>query len=424
MLVPTTLMGATFPVVSRRLTHGMEEMGRKVGDAYSANTFGAIAGSLTAGFVLIPLAGIKWASFTGGLINITVALLIMAVSRKGGIRKVAAISVLAALSGGVLIYNSDMKYPTATFYQASLYKDFENLKEMFGKMEVLSSKDYAEGHVIAYRGTHGFTTIQIGGKMEGTSPVDVPNTVMLAALPAALFSQKPEDVIVLGLGSGVTTWTMRKLSRNMDVVEINPGVVEAVDKFGLIGTLNGANVFTTDARKHLYYTDKQYDVITSGTSVPSETAAGNLFTREFYEIAVSKLKKGGILCQQLPGWMLTTEDSLAPFKTFSSVFENVYIWFVTRSQDFIMAGSNGPFRLGPEETAERAMDIARSGIPVEWRESIEAEGVDFRELFNIRFIGDNETLQAAFQSRDIPIITDDRSILEFIVARRLLAATE
>ena len=46
MLVPTTLMGATFPVVSRRITHGMEEMGRKVGDAYSVNTFGAILGSL------------------------------------------------------------------------------------------------------------------------------------------------------------------------------------------------------------------------------------------------------------------------------------------------------------------------------------------------------------------------------------------
>ena len=47
MLVPTTLMGATFPLVSRLLTPRLEEMGRRVGEAYTANTVrNLVAGDL------------------------------------------------------------------------------------------------------------------------------------------------------------------------------------------------------------------------------------------------------------------------------------------------------------------------------------------------------------------------------------------
>src|SRR3990172_1893144 len=57
LLVPTTLMGATFTVIVKYYTE--QKIGKAVGEAYAANNLGAIIGSFAAGFILIPLIGIK-----------------------------------------------------------------------------------------------------------------------------------------------------------------------------------------------------------------------------------------------------------------------------------------------------------------------------------------------------------------------------
>ena len=60
-VLPTaTLLGAAFPIGLALWTHGAEggaETGRRVGTFYAVNVVSGIAGSLVAGFVLIPLAG-------------------------------------------------------------------------------------------------------------------------------------------------------------------------------------------------------------------------------------------------------------------------------------------------------------------------------------------------------------------------------
>ena len=57
LVIPTTLMGMTFPVIAKFYTK--EKIGKGVGEVYSANNLGAIIGSFAAGFILIPLIGIK-----------------------------------------------------------------------------------------------------------------------------------------------------------------------------------------------------------------------------------------------------------------------------------------------------------------------------------------------------------------------------
>lgn len=74
MIIPTTLMGATFPLVSRYITEHRDETGREVGTAFSVNTIGAVCGSLSAGFFLIPIIGVKGAAFLAGGVNVVIAL--------------------------------------------------------------------------------------------------------------------------------------------------------------------------------------------------------------------------------------------------------------------------------------------------------------------------------------------------------------
>jgi predicted membrane-bound spermidine synthase len=59
IIVPTLLIGATFPVMIAAVGRGVDRLGRDVGLVYGANTLGTIVGSVAAGFFLIPWIGIQ-----------------------------------------------------------------------------------------------------------------------------------------------------------------------------------------------------------------------------------------------------------------------------------------------------------------------------------------------------------------------------
>jgi spermidine synthase len=73
LIVPTMLMGATFPLISRALVTGNRPAGQDLGSIYAANTTGAIIGTLTAGFILLSFAGMSAALMVAATINIAVA---------------------------------------------------------------------------------------------------------------------------------------------------------------------------------------------------------------------------------------------------------------------------------------------------------------------------------------------------------------
>ncbi|HJK97373.1 MAG TPA: fused MFS/spermidine synthase, partial [Polyangiaceae bacterium LLY-WYZ-14_1] len=62
LLVPTTLMGATLPLLARHYVreeeHRTGTTSAQVGTLYAVNTFGAVAGTFGAGFVLLPTLGL------------------------------------------------------------------------------------------------------------------------------------------------------------------------------------------------------------------------------------------------------------------------------------------------------------------------------------------------------------------------------
>ncbi len=57
MLIPTTLLGAVFPLAVKLYSRSLPLLGTELGTLYSVNTAGAVIGSLSAGFLLIPFLG-------------------------------------------------------------------------------------------------------------------------------------------------------------------------------------------------------------------------------------------------------------------------------------------------------------------------------------------------------------------------------
>lgn len=83
LLIPTTFIGATFPVMSKLHARKLDELGKKVGVVYSADTMGAALGSFASGFLLIPFFGHSDTIAFAGAINIIVGMVIYNLSNRG-----------------------------------------------------------------------------------------------------------------------------------------------------------------------------------------------------------------------------------------------------------------------------------------------------------------------------------------------------
>lgn len=176
MLVPTMLMGATFPIVCKAIVKGENEVGKDTGYAYAVNTVGAICGSIGAGFLLIPLIGLKGANIVAASINILTAVVLIGYSvRFGWLR--SAVLFLVAL-GGLLsvspyIYAFNLVYPL-NYYTASRFADV-GIKSIFffggstkEVMTLLFSRENAYGVVQVFKDTvSGHKFLMNNGKIEG-----------------------------------------------------------------------------------------------------------------------------------------------------------------------------------------------------------------------------------------------------------------
>ncbi len=82
LVVPTTLMGATLPVLARWATRHPGHIGGSVGRLYALNTFGAVAGTFLCGFVLIRALGMHGATLLAAALNVALGLLSLALARR------------------------------------------------------------------------------------------------------------------------------------------------------------------------------------------------------------------------------------------------------------------------------------------------------------------------------------------------------
>ena len=81
LLIPTTLMGATLPVLSAALLQAAGHDSNSVTRLYACNLVGAILGTVVAGFVLLPALGVRTTITIAAAVNIAIGLLALLIQR-------------------------------------------------------------------------------------------------------------------------------------------------------------------------------------------------------------------------------------------------------------------------------------------------------------------------------------------------------
>lgn len=76
LIIPTTLMGGTLPVLVKYLTSASGRVGFHTAVPYSVNTLGAVTGCLATGFFSLYVLGVKTTVYTAGGIDIIVGVLV------------------------------------------------------------------------------------------------------------------------------------------------------------------------------------------------------------------------------------------------------------------------------------------------------------------------------------------------------------
>ncbi len=127
LLLPTFLMGGTLPVLVRALTRSSSELGARVSRLYWVNTAGAVAGTLAAGFFLLPAVGLRRTVAAAVALNVLAGAVALLLSRSAsaaaatpGVATVPAPDAsVAASKSGLLLASFAAVGATAMAYEIS-----------------------------------------------------------------------------------------------------------------------------------------------------------------------------------------------------------------------------------------------------------------------------------------------------------------
>jgi spermidine synthase len=355
MILPTLLMGATFPMVASIYTRNLAVVGRSVGTAYASNTLGAILGAFLGGFLFIPAIGVQHSIGLAVALNAAVGVLLVAMdpairlaSRLVAAAAMVALTALAFLgfgtwdkgvmTSGVAIYSYNFTgLPTDGLRREWMTRD-ELLYYKEGLTATISVHRSA-GSDYLYEKTNGKVDASFG---------DAPTQLLIGYLPM-LFNPQAKQVLVVGMGSGMTAKAVAAFPvERLEIVEIELAVIEGARLFkarnGNIHEDRRVQFIPADGRNYLVASPRRYDVVISEPSNPWIAGIGNLFTREYYLQAREKLAAGGVFGQWMQTYGMAPEDLRMVYRTFAEVFPDVSLWHVNES-DMLLIGTLRPQRL-------------------------------------------------------------------------------
>jgi spermidine synthase len=395
MLVPTTLMGSTFPIVSKIYTTNLKKLGFSIGNIGCLDTIGSIFGSFAAGFIFIPLVGMVKAVILTAVINLilgTLLILFHPFTRY----KAKLVTVLILLP-----------IITAAYFVVPSGRYFRHWQMRSPGDKLLYYKEAASATVAVPQHPNGIKMLAINSTITAFAEYyDLRVHKMLGYLPL-LLHRNPENALVIGLGMGVTAQSLIQPSINqVDCAEICPEVAEAAAKCFYKENQNvlknpKLKVIIEDGRNHLFITNKKYDIITS--NAVHVRHSGNIYTRDFYEICKKKLSKDGIMCQWLPtNWLSETEYRML-IKAFMDVFPNTSLWLINVGHT-ILLGTPAKLQIDFDSLTQRLQEKKSS-------QDLEEVDLDDSPAFLAQYVSSENNLTEYV--RQVPPNTDDRPYAEF-----------
>jgi predicted membrane-bound spermidine synthase len=375
--LPAAGIGAVLPLMIRTVAGGESHIGTRVGALLTANTLGAVVGTLIAGFVLMPLVGLRNAYGVLALV-LALAALLFALRSGWNAGKVFAAAAAAFAIALFLLGGDDWRWVMSSGVFREREMEFHPGAMTQRKLhtKILFYEDAADATVSVEENTDGTSPqnrgLRVNGKPDATSYRDLNTQMLIAHLPL-LARPEAKDVFIFGLGSGISAGALRSYPslEKITIAENCEPVIRASKLFAEwnhnILTDPRAKLWREDARTVLKLSPQHYDVIIGQPSNPWTAGIGSVFSQEFYQLAASRLKPGGIMVQWFQLYEMHDGIVELVLRTFSSVFPHVEVWD-SCDGDIVLLGSKEPWAGSPEIFAKNfslpgvKADFAKLGV--------------------------------------------------------------
>ncbi len=355
MLVPTILMGMTVPLVVKICARSLDRLGTTLGQVYSVNTVGGVVGSVVAGFVLIPLVGVRDGIVAAGVLSmaIGVTLFVAEPSLRG--RTLA--------KGGFGL--ATVAFGAAAFWAARDPLILSSFKERVDKGEVLFYKEGVGSTVKVFQDQMGDKYVSIDGfPVAGTSLGMLDAQQTLGNIPMLLSDVPGARVNLIGFGAGGASWEALQYDVSaVHTVELVPAVLEAAKWFPEINhdVLNQPRyqAILNDGRNYALVSEETYDVISIDLTSPKMAGNGSLYTLEFYETLKDRLSEKGLVAQWLPFHLLSDSEMRMTTATFMAAFPHATLWLSPIRHHGLLVGTRETLELDFEALSRK---LERDGV--------------------------------------------------------------
>ncbi|MCB1339115.1 MAG: fused MFS/spermidine synthase, partial [Maritimibacter sp.] len=310
--LPSLFAGVPAPVLAVVAMRGRGTSEHALGGMFAAGALGAIAGTLAAGFVLIPRAGTTATMLVVAGVYVAAALILFGLGRLGRAGRVAAASGVAAL--GLLGLHA-AGLPAICDRESSYYCiRTVDLSEAPGDPVHLMVIDHL---------AHGISA--------GAAPrvMFTDHTAMLDALPRMRMARSDFSSFHIGGGSYSVprAWADRGIGA-VTVAEIDPEVTaQAAADFWFDPAT--AEIVHRDARVVLRESPRRYDVIV-GDAFTDIAVPEHLVTREFFALVAERLAPGGVFAMNLIDNVDRLDALAAVLVTLRAVLPSVEVWTEAR----------------------------------------------------------------------------------------------
>ncbi|UCC67137.1 MAG: fused MFS/spermidine synthase [Armatimonadota bacterium] len=401
ILLPSTLMGGAFPVVTRLYIRDFRGLGRNLGELYAANTVGCVIGSLAAGFLLLRIVGAQQAIAVVAVLSGILGLVLLLFAAPKRTIWLAAPSLVLLAVGLALAWRVP---PPVVFSPRVEYKE----------LDLLFYREGPEASLAVMRNLFGARDLTLNGTPTAFTDYGDILSHKLLAHPPALLADEPKTALIIGFGMGSTAWSLSHYPlERIDCVELVPAEEESARFFlpenGDILSDPRFNLIIADGRNYLLTTTRRYDIISFNAIHPAFSPY--LYTRDFYELCRSRLTDRGIICAWIP-----TNSAYFPslLRTFQDVFPFCSLW-VANIGHLSLIGTIHPLQMDFSDLRSRMAD------PALQRNLAESHLEDPLLLLS-RYLMDEHAIRRFTADQNARINTDDLPHVEFDASVNLEAS--
>ena len=380
--LPSFFAGIPAPVLTQvAVKAAPARSGRALGAMFAAGAFGAIGGTLAAGFIFISWLGTTATlAIIACLYSVLAAILFLHTGRMAA-RSGAMTALVLVIC--VLPATGSLALPDPCLSESRYFCiRVEDVSADTGEPTRLMVLDHL---------AHGVSVRDTPARMV------TPHAALLDALPRARFEGKPFSAFFIGGGSFTIprAWAASGISADMTIAEIDPEVTRIATEHFWFDPAT-ARVLDMDARLALNAANRTFDVIV-GDAFTDIAVPAHLVTREFFALVRERLSEDGIYVMNVVDHLDRMRALAAMARTLKSVFPVVEVWAeATRPEP----GARVTFILlaGKSETPAARV----TGAP--------PDSMQFGRL-------SARVVEALIERTGVPVMTDDLAPIDRLMGR-------